>query len=65
MTSSRLLTSLKVEDSGFASVTHQRGRVLLTGSLYRVGQDPVGSVVLGVIDETVFNESQINSFREE
>lgn len=37
-------------------------RVLRTGSLYRVCQDPVGGVVLGVIDEAVLNESQIDAF---
>lgn len=35
--------------------------VLRTGSLYGVCQDPVSRVILGVIDETVFNESQIDA----
>lgn len=34
---------------------------LRTGSLYRVCQDPVSSVILGMVDETIFNESQINA----
>lgn len=34
-----------------------------TGSLYGVGEDSVGRVVLGVVDETVLNEGQINSWR--
>lgn len=33
---------------------------LCTGSLDRVCQDPVRSVVLGVVDEAVFDERQIN-----
>lgn len=35
---------------------------LCTCSLYRVCQDPVSSVVLGVVDESVFNKSQIDSW---
>lgn len=34
---------------------------LFTSSLYGVCQDPVSGVVFGVVDETIFNESQINA----
>lgn len=33
---------------------------LCTGSLDRVCQDPLGGVVLGVVDEAVFDERQID-----
>ena len=35
--------------------------LVCTSSLYGVRQDPVCSVILGVVDETIFNESQINA----
>lgn len=40
------------------------GPVELTCPLDGVGQYSVGCVVLGVVEETVLNEGQINSYRD-
>lgn len=38
-------------------------RLQPTSSLYGVGEDSVGRVVLGVVDEAVLDEGQVNSCR--